>query len=396
MGSIDGRDARFDRRNIALEATSRADGISDDNCDDETPASNPTATRRRRTLQLATQTFLSLSPLWTLVAALYGSKLGSLGTLPPSTMTSASLPSLGLLLTSPSTARRCLSTLMLAMGVATTPRDMGRALRSPRLLALNAALCFGLMPLLSLLLASTTTMAMGIDHAAATSLKTGVVLLGCLSGGQASNLFALLAGGDAALSIACTLSTALLGAIATPFLVQLLLGSAVTVGGGVAGVFASVASLVLLPLLSGLSLSYMVPRWTNAVRPWCPTVGLVATLCLVVGGAAGAAGSSLSAAGGGSAVVGRAAILLATLLPLLGGLASLCLVRGKSIPEKEGRTLVVETLSKSPTLAFVLAKRHFCGAEAVPAAAMVSLAVVGAVVACVWGTMPVPIDEEAA
>ncbi len=49
------------------------------------------------------------------------------------------------------------------------------------------------------------------------------------------------------------------------------------------------------------------------------------------------------------------------------------------------RTLVVETLSKSPTLAYVLAKRHFGdNAAAIPAAGMVSLAIVGAAVATVW------------
>ena len=49
------------------------------------------------------------------------------------------------------------------------------------------------------------------------------------------------------------------------------------------------------------------------------------------------------------------------------------------------RTLVVEVLSKSPTVAYVLALKHFNAAAAsVPAAGMVSLAVVGAAVASVW------------
>ena len=78
---------------------------------------------------------------------------------------------------------------------------------------------------------------------------TGILLLGSVSGGQASNLFTLLAGGDVALSIICTLSTTLLGVLATPLLVKVLLGRAVAVDG--IAVLQSVASLVLAPLVTG-------------------------------------------------------------------------------------------------------------------------------------------------
>ena len=53
---------------------------------------------------------------------------------------------------------------------------------------------------------------------------------------------------------------------------------------------------------------------------------------------------------------------------------------------EDRRTLVVETLSKSPMIVFVLAKRHFGkGAAAIPAAGMVSLAVAGATISLLWG-----------
>ena len=46
----------------------------------------------------------------------------------------------------------------------------------------------------------------------------------------------------------------------------------------------------------------------------------------------------------------------------------------------------METLSKSLTIAFVLAKQHFGeGAAAIPAAGMVSLAVAGATISLLWG-----------
>ena len=116
--------------------------------------------------------------------------------------------------------QRALAALMLAMGLTLTPGAFARAAAAaPAPLALNAACCFGLMPALAL----------GVSAALAcdASARAGVVLLGAVSGGQASNLFALMAGGDAALSVLLTVSTTLLGVGFTPLIVELLLGSTV-------------------------------------------------------------------------------------------------------------------------------------------------------------------------
>jgi len=244
---------------------------------------------------------------------------------------------------------------------------------------INAVLCFTMMPLQTV----------------------GMVLLGSVSGGQASNLFALLAGGDVALSVVCTLSTTILGVIATPLLIKLLLNCVVVVDG--VGVLKSVASLVLLPLVTGLEMGWAAPRWVQKVEPFCPLVGVLATLILVAGGAANSASMLVGE--------GRFGIMMAScLLPVLGGGVALLLSylncnrgmsqgrvgngeRGKVMEEMARRTLVVETLSKSPTLAYVLALKHFGrSAASIPAAGMVSLAVIGALVASLWSIID-PIDQ---
>lgn len=83
------------------------------------------------------------------------------------------------------------------MGAMITPSDLSSAARSLRPILCNFICCFALTPLISL----------GISKLLAEPLRVGAVLLGCVSGGQASNLFALLAGGDVALSVVLTLST---------------------------------------------------------------------------------------------------------------------------------------------------------------------------------------------
>jgi BASS family bile acid:Na+ symporter len=266
-----------------------------------------------------------------------------------------------------------LSFLMLAMGLTITPQDLWDTMKNPFLLFVNATYCFGIMPLLS--------WGMSTFLQYTTNEATGIILLGSVSGGQASNLFTLLAGGDVALSVVCTFTTTILGAIATPFLVQSLLGCSVAVNG--MDVLRSVVRLTLLPLLVGLSCGLIVPK---SVKQLCPPLGVIATLFLVAGGASNSV-SSLT-------INHFTTITASCLLPILGGMLALLSSKLLNITEKAKRAIVIETLSKSPTLAYVLAIKHFGHATAaIPAAAMVSLAVIGALVSSFWSSIW-PITDE--
>jgi BASS family bile acid:Na+ symporter len=336
-------------------------------------ASSPTSSGILASImQTSIKTFCKFAPLWTLMAAALSIQHSS-----------AIAPTIGSLYV----MQKALAVLMLAMGLTVTPKDFSRAMQQPSIVILNGILCFGMMPLLALFIANI----LSFDP----SRTAGIVSLGCVSGGQASNLFALLAGGDVALSVVCTLSTTLLGVIATPLLIKRLLQCVVVVDG--MGVLRSVASLVLVPLLTGLGLGRFAPRLVQRLEPFCPLVGVFATLLLVAGGASNSA--SILVAGD----VGRLGVIAAScLLPVLGGGLALLLsyfsmgtVGRKSTrkEEKSRRTLVVETLSKSPTLAYVLAQKHFGqSAASIPAAGMVSLAVIGAIVATLWSIVD-PIDQ---
>jgi len=295
--------------------------------------------------------FCALSPLWTILAAVFAmqnpSFIGS--TISLSVMQSA------------------LGILMLSMGLSITPSDILRAIQKPYIILLNILLCFGMMPMLSTFIASLLHLTP--DH------MIGLTLLGCVSGGQASNLFALLAGGDVALSVACTLSTTLLGIVAIPILVERMLSTVVVVDS--IEVLQSVAQLVLGPLLLGLIIGTIKPSLTEKLQSLFPVVGVLATLVLVSGGASSCTNIISS---------GTNILLASYLLPLLGGfMAWIVSFLKPSMAESSRRTLVVETLSKSPTLAYVLSQKHFAEASAaIPAASMVSLAIIGAAVSTFW------------
>ena len=299
-----------------------------------------------------------------------------------------------------------LAVLMLAMGFTMTPPELEAALREPRVIVANAVLCFGVMPVVAWTICQLFAI-LPILPTLRPSQRIGTILLGCVSGGQASNLFTLLAGGDVALSVVCTLSTTLLGVIATPLLVGAWLGASVPVQ--LTSVLRSVATLVLAPLVTGLALGRLLEPTKNTMKgdnaagtqqrvvlqtirsQWCPKIGLLATMILVAGGASNAAvvgGSSIQAVG-----TLASSIAISILLPILGGCIALQVASSRflvpkpreGLPEPSKRALVIEVLSKSPTLAHVLALRHFgVEAAAIPAISMVSLALVGALVASVW------------
>eukprot|EP00908_Phaeocystis_cordata_P004154 Transcript_14542.p1 GENE.Transcript_14542~~Transcript_14542.p1 ORF type:complete len:444 (-),score=39.66 Transcript_14542:853-2163(-) len=208
-----------------------------------------------------------LLPFWTLAAA-------GVGVLCP-----AACASLG----STSSFARGLALLMLSTGLLLTPRDLSLALRSPKAVLLNACCCFVVAPACAL--------GLGAALGASPDLRAGLVLLGCVSGGQASNLLASLAGGDLALSVVLTVSTTLGGVLVTPALVKLLLGGAVAVDA--VAVLRSTASIVLLPLLSGVAAARLLPSTAARAAPACPSVGILATLLLVTGGAANSAAALL-------------------------------------------------------------------------------------------------------
>jgi BASS family bile acid:Na+ symporter len=266
-----------------------------------------------------------------------------------------------------------LALLMLAMGLTITPRQLSVALRTaPRALAVNLGCCFVVAPLL--------TLAVSALLRADGPTRVGLVLLGCVSGGQASNLCALIAGGDVALSIVLTLSTTLVGVVATPLLVGLLLGGSVPVDA--LRVLRSTATLVLAPLLGGLAFVSACPRAAAAIAPACPAAAVVATLSLVAGGAANAAGLTVGSHAAGAWKAHAGAIITPLVACAAAArISSACGLRGAAV-----RTVAIETLVKSPTVAYVLAVTHFGAAAAVPpAAAMVWLAALGAGVALVWG-----------
>lgn len=112
-----------------------------------------------------------------------------------------------------------LAALMLSMGITLTPADFVAVASEPSSVLMQFSLCYGMMPVLALALGK----AFGLDA----GLMAGMVLVGSINGGQASNLCTYIAKGNVALSVLMTTATTVGAILMTPFLCKSLLGAVV-------------------------------------------------------------------------------------------------------------------------------------------------------------------------
>lgn len=110
---------------------------------------------------------------------------------------------------------------MLSMGITLTPQDFVDVTKEPAAVGMQFSLCYIMMPLLAL--------GLGRGFNMNPALLAGMVLVGSINGGQASNLCTYIAKGNVALSVIMTTATTLGAIFMTPFLCKLLLGAVVPV-----------------------------------------------------------------------------------------------------------------------------------------------------------------------
>jgi len=270
-----------------------------------------------------------------------------------------------------------LAALMLSMGITLTPADFAAVASEPASVFMQFALCYGMMPLLALGLGR----AFGLDA----GLLAGMVLVGSINGGQASNLCTYIAKGNVALSVLMTTATTVGAILMTPFLCKTLLGTVVPVDAR--GIAMSTIQVVLAPIAIGMSANQFFPSLVKAILPFAPVVGVVSTCLLVASAVAQVADPIMSA--------GMGLQLPVLLLHLVGGLVGYWLPKLTGFGEVKSRTMAIETSMKSSAFGFLLAKLHFGEyiARVPSAVSVVWMALTGSMLAVVWRYIPVKEDE---
>ena len=243
-----------------------------------------------------------------------------------------------------------LGVIMLGMGTTLSVRDFQSAAKRPRAVLTGMILQFLLMPFLAFV----------IGHALQLPKEPfiGLVLVGTVAGGTASNVITYLAGGDVALSITMTACSTVAGIVFTPLLSSLYLGETVHVPAW--AMFRSILCVVALPVSLGIVINRLCDRHTEILNKVCPIVsvtGIVVTIGIVVALNAG----SVSECG----VLVITAVILHNLSGLAAGYGCARLLR---CDERTSVTIAIEVGMQNSGLAAALALKFFGGTAALPGA----------------------------
>lgn len=240
--------------------------------------------------------------------------------------------------------------IMFGMGVTLTWADFRRAFGNLKIIGLGVTLQYIVMPLAAFLLSK----ALGLS----TDLMVGMVLVGSVSGGTASNVITYLARGDVALSITMTALSTLLAVLATPFLTWLYVGQSVPVP--MLDMLISILKIVFVPVVLGVLINHLFQRQIQNVQAVFPLISMIAIVLVI--GIIVALNQQKIAEVGGIVII---AVMLHNILGLSCGYFS---AKALNYDSKIARTIAIEVGMQNSGLGVALAVKYFSPISALPGA----------------------------
>ena len=241
----------------------------------------------------------------------------------------------------PTVINYLLGVVMFGMGLTLNLRDFRIVFSRPKDVIIGCLAQFTIMPLLAWGLAR----AFALDEA----LALGVVLVGCCPGGTASNVITYLAKGDLALSVGMTGVSTLLAPLLTPLLTWALAGKSINVD--VVSMFLSILWVVIVPIIVGLMVKWLWPKFTERATDYLPAFSSLAIALIV---------AIVIAANASKLLAGGMIIVVVVMLHNVCGLSLGYLIgRLLSLSEPKKRAISIEVGMQNSGLASSLATLHF-------------------------------------
>ncbi|KAH0457689.1 hypothetical protein IEQ34_013004 [Dendrobium chrysotoxum] len=304
--------------------------------------------------------------------------------------------------------------LMLSMGLTLTFEDFRRCLRNPWTVGVGFLAQYLIKPILGFVIAMSLKLS--------APLATGLILVSCCPGGQASNVATYISKGNVALSVLMTTCSTIGAIVMTPLLTKFLAGQLVPVDaavmirgfvffhiyfGGISyelyakfcfipecvhfslqGLAISTFQVVLVPTVVGVLAHEYFPKFTERIITITPLIGVILTT-LLCASPIGQVSEVLKSQG--SQLIVPVALLHAAAFAL-----GYWLSRLSSFGESTSRTISIECGMQSSALGFLLAQKHFTNhLVAVPSAvSVVCMALGGSALAVFWRNMPISVNDK--
>lgn len=270
-----------------------------------------------------------------------------------------------------------LGVVMFGMGLTLKAVDFKIIFTKPLPVLIGVCAQFIIMPLVAFVIAKLLNLP--------AELAAGLVLLGCVPGGTASNVMVYLAKGNVPLSIAMTSVSTLLAPIMTPLLLLLLAGQWMPVDA--VAMFMSIVQVIIVPIVLGLAIKKFFPVAVEKSLTVLPLISVAAIITIVA-----------AVVSGNSATIAASGLLIFTAVMLHNGFGLLLgYFAGKVLGQDEvnRRAIAIEVGMQNSGLGVALATAHFGPLAALPsvlAAAWHNIS--GPILATYWSKKPVVQSEE--
>lgn len=228
---------------------------------------------------------------------------------------------------------------LIMFGVGTTMgyKDFEGVIRTPKAVIIGIVCQFTIMPIVGFTLAHTFNFP--------PEVAAGIILIGCVPSGLASNVMSYIANANVALSITLTAVATLMAPFVTPFLMKILAGQFVSVE--FLSMMWDIIKMVILPICAGLLYNYFLGGkfiWLDKAMP----VASMVSIALII--------TIITAAGRDSLLTVGPLLVLACLIHNLSGfLLGYISSKMLKMDEKTCRTIAIEVGLQNGGLASGLA-----------------------------------------
>ena len=260
-----------------------------------------------------------------------------------------------------------LGAVMFCMGVSLTVQHFKQALNRYPLILLALVLQFGLMPLIAWQFSTWASLSV--------ALTAGMVLVGSVPGGTASNVICYVSKGDVALSITITAVSTLIAIIVTPLLAYVYLNQTIEIP--IVKIMQSIFYIVLIPVSLGVTLNHYLPRVIQPIQKMGADIAIL-IICLII---------AIIVALNKHNLLSLSLVLTGLVLAhnlsglVLGYLVTILVTRNLTL----SKTIAIEVGMQNSGLAVALAVKFFGPASALPGALFSIIHnVTGSILASYW------------